>query len=209
MLLSWILLLIITGCANKQEGVEYNKSDIYWYQKMLYYVSNENLDKADEYYTSLESEHFASPLLKEATLIMAMAHMDAEEYLVAKYYLDEYIKRYADYEDKEFAQYLKIKASFLGFKSINRDQKLLAQTIQEAQDFLKHYPSSQFAPLVETLLTKLHLAEYVLNDSIATLYEKRGKPKAAAIYRKRIENFWIPKDEIYVPKYWYDYLINW
>ena len=202
------MLIFFAGCSSKQ-AAEYNKSDIYWYQKVLYYVSNENLDKADEYYTSLQSEHFASPLLKEATLIMAMAHMDAEEYLMAKYYLDEYIKRYADAEDREFAKYLKIKASFLGFKSINRDQKLLHETIQEALTYERSYPESKFTPLVDTILTKLYLAQYVLDSSIAKLYERRGKEKAAAIYRKRIENFWLPKDEIHVPKAWYDYIINW
>ncbi len=201
-------LLFFAGCSTK-EAPEYNKSDIYWYQKILYYVSNENLDKADEYYTSLQSEHFASPLLKEATLMLAMAHMDEEEYLLAKYYLDEYIKRYADAEDTEFAKYLKIKASFLGFKSINRDQKLLRETIQEAKKYEQRYPDSPFTPLVDTILTKLYLAQYVLDSSIAKLYERRGKTKAAEIYRQKIENYWIDKNEISVPKSWYDYIINW
>ncbi|BCD67664.1 outer membrane protein assembly factor BamD [Nitratiruptor sp. YY09-18] len=203
-----VAALIFVGCSNKS-APEYNKSDIYWYQKMIYYVSNENLDKADEYFTSLQSEHFASPLLKEATLIMAQAHMDNEEYLMAKYYLDLFIKRYADEQDIEFAKYLKIKASFLGFKSINRDQKLLQDTIKESREFKQTYPNSEFVPLVDTILTKLYLAQYVLYENIADLYEKRGKIKAAKIYRSKIKNFWMKKDEIYVPKNWYDYLINW
>ncbi|SMC10099.1 outer membrane protein assembly factor BamD [Nitratiruptor tergarcus] len=202
------ILFFIIGCSSKNV-LEYNKSDIYWYQKMVHYVSVGDLDKADEYFTSLQSEHFASPLLKEATLIMAQAHMDNEEYLLAKYYLDEYIKRYADKKKEEFAKFLKIKASFLAFKNINRDQKLLRDTIAEALQFAKEYPKSEYSPLVQTILTKLYLAQYVLNDEIASLYERRGKSKAAKIYRKKTENFWLKKDEIDVPTSWYDYLINW
>ena len=206
LLVVWILFFV--GCSTK-ENVEYNKPALFWYQKILYTISNENLDKADEYYTSLQSEHFASPLLKEATLMLAMAHMDEEEYLLAKYYLDEYIKRYADAKEREFAEYLKIKASFLGFKNINRDQKLLRETIKEAKKYEQRYPASRFIPLVDTILTKLYLTQYVLDQSIAKLYERRGKIKASQIYRRKIQNFWIDKKEIFVPTSWYDYIINW
>ena len=202
------LLLLIVGCSSKNEA-EYNKSDIYWYQKMIYYISVDDLDKADEYYTSLQSEHFASPLLKEATLLMAQAHMDSDEYLMAKYYLDEYKKRYGDEQTLPFIEYLKIKASFLAFKSINRDQKLLKDTIKEAVAYKQKYPKAKYIPLVDTILTKLYLAQYVLDREIASLYKRRGKEKAAKIYEERYKNFWLKKDEIDIPKSWYDYLINW
>ena len=201
-------LLLFAGCAHKK-GLEYNKSDIYWYQKMIYYVSVGDLDKADEYYTSLQSEHFSSPLLQEAMLVMAQAHMDSEEYLMAKYYLDEYIKRFGDEKSRPFAQYLKIKASFLGFKSINRDQKLLTDTIKEALAYKQQFPNSKYNPLIDTILTKLYLAKYVLDQEIAALYQRRGKQKAAKIYENRYKNFWLKKDEIDIPTSWYDYLINW
>lgn len=202
------MLLFMAGCSNKNQ-TEYNKSDIYWYQKMIYYISADDLDKADEYYTSLQSEHFASPLLKEATLLMAQAHMDNDEYLMAKYYLDEYKKRFADDKSLPFIEYLKIKASFLAFKSINRDQKLLADTIKEALEYKQKFPHSKYNPLVDTMLTKLYLAQYVLDREIASLYKRRGKEKAAKIYEERYKNFWLKKDEIDIPKSWYDYLINW
>ncbi len=207
-LLITALSLTFWGCSSKNVA-EYNKSDIYWYQKMIHYISVGDLDKADEYYTSLESEHFASPLLKEATLILAQAHMDDEEYLMAKYYLDEYIKRFSNPENIEFANFLKIKASFLAFKNINRDQKLLQDTIQEAEKYKEKYPHSIFNPMVDTILTKLYMAQYVLDEEIAALYERRGKEKAAKIYKDRMKKLWIKKDQIDIPVNWYDYLINW
>ena len=202
------VMLWVSGCSSKN-APEYNKSDIYWYQKMVHYVSVGDLDKADDYFTSLQSEHFASPLLKEAMLILAQAHMDEEEYLLAKYYLDEYIKRFGDPKSIQFAKFLKIKASFLAFKNINRDQKLLQETIEEAEKYKQEYPSSEFLPMVDTILTKLTMAQYVLDEEIAALYERRGKPKAAQFYRNRLKNSWLEKSQIDVPKKWYDYLINW
>ncbi len=202
------LILFFGGCSGKN-APEYNKSDIYWYQKMIHYVSVGDLDKADDYFTSLQSEHFASPLLKEALLILAQAHMDEEEYLLAKYYLDEYIKRYGDPESIEFAKFMKIKASFLAFKNINRDQKLLQETIAQAQAYKKEYPNSEYIPMVDTILTKLYMAQYVLDEEIAALYERRGKPKAAKIYKERLKKSWLKKSQIDIPTNWYDYLINW
>ncbi|BAF70457.1 outer membrane protein assembly factor BamD [Nitratiruptor sp. SB155-2] len=202
------LALLLAGCSSKNIS-EYNKPDIYWYQKMVRYVSTSDLDKADEYFTSLQSEHFSSPLLKEAMLIMAQAHMDNEEYLMAKYYLDEFIKRYGNDKNVAFAKFLKIKASFLAFRNINRDQKLLQDTIAEAESYKKEFIENEYMPMVDTMLTKLYMAEYVLNEEIVALYERRGKMKAAKIYRERVKHSWLKKNEIDVPTNWYDYLINW
>ena len=205
---SVIVFFFLLGCSSKN-GPEYNKSDIYWYNKMVRYIAAGDLDRADDFFTSLQSEHFSSPLLKEALLILAQAHMDEEEYLLANYYLDEYIKRYADSKEMEFAKFLKIKASFLAFKNIDRDQKLLQDTIKKAEEFKKNYAQSKFLPMVDTILTKLYMAEFVLDEEIASLYERTGKKKAAKLYKERLQRFWLRRDQIDVPHNWYDYIINW
>ncbi len=202
------ITLFFIGCSNKSK-VEYNKPAIYWYNKIVYYISTNNLEKADDYYASLQSEHFGSPLLKEAVLMLAIAHMDEEEYLLANYYLDEYIKRFADERDIEFAKFLKIKSSYLAFKNINRDQKLLSETIEKAIEYKKEYPNSEFVYMVDTILTKLYMAQYVLNEEVAALYERRGKEKAARIYKEKNEKIPFKKEQIDVPTNWYEYLINW
>ena len=210
----YILLILatvffISGCSSKNKTSEYNKPAIYWYQKMIKSISHKDLDGADDYFTSLESEHIGSPLLKEAMLILAKAHMDSEEYLMANFYLDEYIKRYGNEKNREFAEYLKIKSKFLSFKNIDRDQKLLQDTIKKAKEFKIKYRFSEFTPLVDTILTKLYMADYILNKNIVDLYLRRDKPKAAQIYKKRLKESWINNSEIIVPTHWYDYLINW
>ncbi|WP_281950441.1 outer membrane protein assembly factor BamD [Nitrosophilus kaiyonis] len=203
-----IFIVMISGCSSKKE-TEYNKPAIYWYEKIIKSVSSSNLDRADEYFTSLESEHISSPLIPEAMLILAQAHMDNEEYLMASFYLDEYIKRYSTAKKREFAEYLKIKSSFLGFKNINRDQKLLNDTIQNALNYKKMYPNSEFIPLVDTILTKLYMTEYILNKNIMLLYQRRDKPKAAKIYEEKLKKSWLNETEIIKPENWYDVLIEW
>ncbi|WP_187647980.1 outer membrane protein assembly factor BamD [Nitrosophilus labii] len=203
------IILFMNGCSSKNEMAEYNKPAIYWYQKIVKSVSLGNLDKADEYFTSLQSEHISSPFIEEAMLILAQAHMDNEEYLMANFYLDEYIKRFGTSKKREFAEYMKIKSSFLGFKNINRDQKLLQDTISNAIYFKKKYPNSEFNPLIETILTKLYMAEYILNRNIVELYLRRDKPKAALVYEQKLKKSWLKDNEISIPKSWYDFLIEW
>ena len=72
------------------------------------------MDKADSYYISLKSEHMRSPLMPTAILMLAHAHMNDEKYRLANFYLDEYSKRYGEGHNREYIEYLKIKASFLG-----------------------------------------------------------------------------------------------
>jgi len=204
-----LLLFILGGCSSKDELSEFNKPAIYWYKKIINSVAIGNLERANEYFISLESEHISSPFIEEAMLILAQAHMDEEEYLMAKFYLDEYIKRFGTVKKREFADFLKIKATFLGFKNINRDQKLLQESIDSALRFKKEYPESKFLPMVDTILTKLYMSEYILNRNIMELYLRRGKPKAAKIYKERLKNSWLKKSDIIVPSSWYDFLTNW
>lgn len=180
-LLSAILTFFIVGCSKNVD--EYNKPAIYWYTKIVDSISNVNLEKADDYYSSLQSEHISSPLLPEATLILAVAHLQNEEYILSEYFLNEYIKRYADEEEKEFAMFMKIKAKYLSLPNPRRDQMLISKGIEESKEFLDLYPDSEYKDMVKTMLVRLYLAKASLNETIASLYERIDKPKASAYYK--------------------------
>jgi len=186
-------LFLFSSCASKHAKNDevFNKSDLYWYQEIVKDVKTNSLDKADEAFTSLASEHVASPLLKEAMMILAKAHREEEEYIMANYYIDEYIKRYATSRDIDYLKYLKIKSNFKSFKKLNRDQELLLKTINQANSFIKEFPNSKMIPDVQTILTRLYLANRVLNENIASLYRKTGKLKAAKIYEQKVKNSWL------------------
>ncbi|MDQ7067239.1 MAG: hypothetical protein Q9M40_04185 [Sulfurimonas sp.] len=88
-LLAIFSLTFLTSCSKELE--EYNKPAVYWYAKIIESISEGSIDKADNYYSSLQGEHIGSPLLPEATMILAIAHMHYEEYLLTEHFLDEYV----------------------------------------------------------------------------------------------------------------------
>jgi len=192
--LTMVTLLFFSGCSKEVE--EYNKPAIYWYGKIIDAVSNGDVDKADDYYASLQGEHIGSPLLPEATMILAIAHMHYEEYLLTEHFLNEYVKRYANVNEVEFAEFLKVKAKYMALPNPRRDQVLISDAIEGAKVFKRKYPNSQYYALVDSMLTNLYLADAVLNETIASLYERIDKPRAAAFYRAKLPQKWIKWDEI-------------
>jgi len=195
-----VMLLVISGCGKSDENAEFNKPALYWYKKIAESISSANMDKADEYYISLKSEHMLSPLMPTAIMMLAHAHMQEEEYLLANYYFDEYSKRYADEGDREYTEFMKLKASFLGIKDVYKDQKLIMDSINSAKIYLLRYPGSEYTPLVNTLLVRLHMSQYLLNENIAALYERIDKPEAAKIYREKNKHSLVEMADITPPK---------
>ena len=197
------LLLFVSlfiGCSNKDVVNEYDKPALYWYNNIVEEIASSNLDKADNYYISLRSEHTRSPLLPTATMLLAQAHMEDQAYIMADYYLDEYLKKYAKGTKIEQAKFLKIKAAFLGIKDINKEQKLMLDTLNNVDKFVKRYPHSIYLPVVETIKVRLHMAQYMLNDNIANLYARLGKEKASKIYKEKNAHSPLNMADIKAPK---------
>jgi len=190
-----LMMISFTSCSKDVD--EYNKPAMYWYGKMINSISNGDLEKADNYYTSLQGEHMGSPLLPQATFIMALSHMYNEEYLLAEHYLDEYVRRFAASDSqREEAEFLKIKSKYLSLPNPRRDQALVDEAIIEAKNFKIKYPNSIHYYTVDSMLTRLILAKEVLNETIANLYERIDKPKGAKYYRSLETEKWINWDEI-------------
>ena len=213
------LFLLFTGCTKEVE--EYNQPAVYWYGKIIESVANGNLEKADNYYSSLQSEHAASPLLPEATMILGVAHMHEQEYLLSDHFFTQYIKQYANNNEKEFSEFMKIKAKYMSLPLPRRDQVLINEALVAAQKFKVHYPHSMYYPIVDSMATNLYMARALLNEAIASLYERIDKPKAAKYYRAIEPEPWINWDEVHranIPWYrewfvgngtssWYDFMI--
>jgi len=184
-----IAIALFSGCATKQEE-EYNKPDIYWYNKMLKEISLYQLDNADETFVALEAEHRQSPYLPSATMLIGMAHMDDEEYILANYYFDEYIKRFERNDSDGRVRFLKIKAKFLAFKQQFREQKLLDETIDEVQKFKSDFPKSSYMYLVKDIESRLLMGKSSLDSEIADLYKRVNKPLASEVYQARAKESW-------------------
>jgi len=196
-----VVSLFVVGCTNNVEETEaFNKPALHWYKKIAKSVSQNDMDKADAFYISLKSEHMRSPLLQTAMMMLAQAHIDNEEYLLANYYLEEYNKRFGQSNNRDYIEFMKIKGAFLGISNAYKDQKLILDSIQKAKTFIYRYPGSMYSPLVNTILIKLHMSQYLLNENIAALYERTGKPKAATIYREKNDGSVLESADINAPE---------
>lgn len=188
---------LFTACSQKSDEIqEYNKPAIYWYNKMAKEIAYGDIDAADDAYTSLLSEHKNSPLIPTSLQILANAHIEEEQYLLANYYLDEYIKRFVLSKNIDYVRYLKIKANFLSIPERFREQQLVTDTIEESNEFIQKFPKSAYLPLVYTMNARLYMAKASLDKEISELYERIDKPMASEIYKKRVENNWVDKEEI-------------
>jgi outer membrane protein assembly factor BamD len=200
-LVGMALTFLFVGCVKSTEDIEeFNKPALYWYKKIGTSISANNMDKADAFYISLKSEHMRSPLMPTAIMMLAHAHMNNEKYLLANYYLDEYNKRYGESDNREYTEFMKLKASFLGIKEVYKDQKLIMDTITKAKTYIYRYPGSAYAPLVNTILIRLHMSQYLLNENIAALYDRTGKPEAAKIYREKNSGSVVEMTDITAPE---------
>jgi outer membrane protein assembly factor BamD len=198
--LAVLLVLALSGCFGGEKKQEYNKSAQAWYDAIQNSIAHNDLEKGDKQYLSLRSEHMGSALLPTTMLALAQAHMAEEEYLLANYYLDEYLKKYARGAWAEYARFLKLKASFLGIRDLNKDQKLVADTLAKCKSFYAGHRGSRYAPLVQTMIVRLEMAQYLLNADIAQLYDRVGKAEAAKIYREKNTKYIFKPEQIEGPE---------
>jgi len=190
-----VLSFLISGCSSKQVQV-YNKPALYWYQHIVLNIANGNPDKADSDYSSLEGEHIGSPLLREATLMLAIAHLQNQQYLLSTHFLNEYIKRYANPNEKLYCEYLKVKEAFLSLPRPRRDQAKLNQAIQVAKIFELRYPQTQYYPLVDAMLTRMEIAKSLFDEDTALLYKRIDKPLSAQYYNSIDHARWLKQNDV-------------
>ncbi|TLD97861.1 outer membrane protein assembly factor BamD [Helicobacter jaachi] len=196
------------GCAKKE--VEYNKPAAYWYESIIKEINFGNLEGADGYFSSLQSEHINSPLVPEAMFILGQAHMEKDEYILAAFYFDEYLKRYSSLANQDYVRFLKILTNFYGFKNYSKDQEFIAQSIADTQSFLQAYPKSRYKPYVEYIYLKFQLGQIELNRSIANVYKRQGKIAAQEEYLSRIDGDLydnLKPRPSHIP--WYVRIFNW
>lgn len=185
----FILLFLsfyLSACAIKSDEL-YNLTAQQWYKQIVKDLQNKDLEKADEHYTSMASEHTADPLLEPIQLILAQAHIDDEEYKLANFYLDENAKKFGTPKNIDFIRYLQIKAKFKSFKQPNRDQGLLLESMKQIDEFSSNYPNGKYDPLIKTMLAKFNLAIYALDENIAALYKRTGRTQSYEVYLQKLE----------------------
>ncbi|MGP1580815.1 MAG: outer membrane protein assembly factor BamD [Wolinella sp.] len=206
--IAFVVVLSFWGCSKKDLG--YDKPAEYWYKGILREIRVSNLEGADDFFSSLQSEHVHSPLVPEAMLILGRAHMNAQEYLLAEYYFEEYLKRFGTSENADFIGFLKLQANFFAFSRETLNQQLLLDSIALVEEYRAKFPDSRYKPYADTMLLKLQLANLYLNKEIARIYRRQDKDTAAQEYLKRSENEWFGGVSAKDPRIpWYRQLFNW
>ena len=193
------LSLLFTACSSHEDALS-NKSADFWYQKIIANVAMSNLSGADDAYSSLYSEHVSSPYLPQSMLLLSKAHAYFDELILAKYYLDEYLKRFGTAKEQEYVEYLKVKIAFMAYRHPFRNQKFLDETIDSVKSFVSKYPNSTYKALVAQMLLRLELGRETLKDEIASLYDRVDKPLAAKYYRQKNRLTDINMSEVVLPE---------
>ena len=202
--LFFLPVLLFIGCSTKEVVHYENLTALSWHQKIYKDIKENNLEQADENFISLQAEHPRSIYIKNNLLSLFLAHKKEEEFELAKFYLDEYKKRYATLQEIPWIEYQKIKLDFLAYQNAYTNQKHLLDLIKSCKKYISKYPNSNYIYEVNTILAKANLTKKYLDDKISKLYKKLDKPKAANLYKTTI-----PKNskKPYIP--WYKKLFYW
>ncbi len=202
--------VVCFSACDKKLSNEFNKPAAYWYQNIVKEIKFGNLEGADNFYASLQSEHINSPLLPEAMLILGQAHMKKEEYVLAEFYFDEYLKRFATATNSDYISYLKLQSRYYGLKNFSKDQEFFSTSLNEFDDFLAKYPTSRYVPYVQTMQTRFVLGQNELNKGIVNVYKKQRKKEAAQKYADRIDDE-LESSAKPIPSHvpWYVKIFNW
>jgi outer membrane protein assembly factor BamD len=199
-----ILPFLFLGCSTKNVTHSQNLTALSWHYKIYKDIQDSNLDQADEDFISLEAEHPASIYIKTDLLNLYLAHLAIKEYDLARFYINEYEKRYASSREIPWIEYQKIKIYYMGYTNAYTDQEKLLNLIAMCKHFLINYPDSKYTPEVSTILAKAELTNKYLDDKISKLYKKLDKPKASELYKTKI-----PKNSKPPVIPWYKKLFYW
>lgn len=204
------LSYFLVACNSKDKEVVYNQPASFWYEGIFRNIRLGNLETADSYFSSLQSEHINSPLIPEAMLALGQAHLNNEEYMLSDFYFKEYLKRYGNTSNSDYINFLRLKSRLYAFKNASKDQQFMTDTILLIQDFMDKYPNSRYMPFVNEMEVKFVLGQNELNKSIARVYEKNDKKEAEQIYKDRIDSD-LQKATNPIPSKvpWYMVLLSW
>jgi outer membrane protein assembly factor BamD len=200
----FLIPFLFLACSNKQILHNDNLTALAWHSNISKDVKENNLDQADDDFMSLEAEHPSSPYIKTDLIILSLAHANIGEFEVAKFYLNEYEKRFASKDEIPWIEYEKIKFMFFKYDNPYTNQKDLLNLIDSCKNYLKFYPNSQFKYEIHTILAKAELTKKYLDDKIYKLYKKLDKHKAAEKFKTDIPKNSEPP---HIP--WYKKIFYW
>lgn len=179
-------LLFIIGVAAISACSEYNKvlksSDIdYKYTKSVEYLEEGKCFQALPIFEELIGLTRGSQRAEKVYYYHAKAHYCANDFYMANYYFNNFVKNYSFSPYAEESQFLAAKCSYNLSPNFSLDQTETKLALNELQLFMDRYPSSTLrdscTTMINTLSKKLETKSY----EIAKLYSKTEQYKSATL----------------------------
>lgn len=142
---------------------------------------------SDEAYVAFRNAHENSQKIPTMIVALIKHHIAKEEFLLAQFYCDEYLRDYPSGKDRDEVDYLHLKILFGRYDRMH-DDRIAAQATAQAKQYLAtHGKRSHYRGKVEALLKQWRQHEKIRNEKLAKYYKQHGKPKAAAFYLAKIK----------------------
>lgn len=194
------------GCADDE--AEFNRSASYWYEQMIIALADGNLEKADNYFNSLQNEHSASPLIKEALIMLTKAHSENNEQLLAGFFANEFKTRFSDEKNADYVGFLIMQTNYYAFGNYTKDQGFVNDNVSEISSFITLNPKNKYLPYIRHILTSFKLAQLEVNKEIARIYRIKDKDSAEQKYLEQSASMdGIEFEPSHIP--WYVKMFSW
>lgn len=198
--------LFFSACSDDAD--EFNKSASYWYEQIIIAVADGNLEKADNFFNSLQNEHSASPLIKDALILLTKEHSERNEHLLAGFFANEYKTRFSEPKNADYVGFLNIQTNFYAFGNYTKDQGFVNENVNEITAFVISNQHSKFLPYLRHILTTFKLAQLEINQEIARVYRMKDKEIAQKQYEsKNADLEGIDFEPSHIP--WYVKIFSW
>ena len=171
-------------------------SDKIIYKNIYKYIKSNNLDNADDEYVKLKSDYENSPYLKDATAILAIAHMQKKEYILANFYIQEGLQIDSG---NTALQYALIKNQFNSALLVKSDSSYIKKALESLQSNVNLISDSEYQTLANSYITRLKLEDTYRSLQTGSLYKRLGKKDASNIYQNRALQNNIDVKSIYKP----------
>ncbi|RAX54445.1 hypothetical protein CCY99_03605 [Helicobacter sp. 16-1353] len=206
-LVTIFIALFFVSCSSVDE---FNKPALFWYERIIVAISKGNLEQADSYFNSLQSEHIASPLINEALIMLTKAHIDRNEHLLAGYFANEYKIRFSNPKNVDYMPFLAMESNYYAFGSYSKDQGFINDNIDEISHFVTLNTNNKYLPYIRHILTSFKLSQLEINKEIIRIYNIKDKDAAKEKYEQYNEELGV-NDIDFIPSHipWYVRIFSW
>jgi len=149
-------------------------------------IRSGELARADEAYAAYRNTHETDRGVPPMIVTLARAHLEAGEYLLTRFYLNEYRRDYPSGKERAQIEYLAGEVRYRQYWA-GHDDALAQEAYRILQTVSRTFRHTPWAAKARTLSAKLRDEQNRYYEKLAKYYEDRGKPKAAAIYRGKIK----------------------